>query len=534
VCVDGGDEGIACTQDSDCTGTRATCGTFVSSVTTAAHATIGDLVAASSWDFSPSVSNCTPASTDCKEIVQGNVELNSTETCNADPNDPPGIGITCGYQDLTRTLGRQDADPGTADHIFNNQVTEREVRAQDTTVWLRAGAQKEGVAGGFGTGETRFCYDPDEGRPEVVLYQFGHQDAGEWYLQAGDSWQTNFNCDQVLFSSGTCGDVGLFGLQRAAGNSSDSSCSRPGTQSGEVVKEGVVTLPSGHTVNAVLVRTVANFCVYNDCTCGNLFCGAVSEVLTDTLVFQAPKFGTVALLQSKQNAGDLTSYDLLALADIRVGHFPPVSITAGTVTDTSVDLSWNPGNDTHRIDGPNGYNVYWDTVSGSTTGGNYANSTSVSTTSTTVSGLDPGTTYHFTVTSNSTYANPSNPGVSTTYESLKYPTTVSGDPSFVYPVEVQATTACGGAYVPSSGVTGVTVTKTAGACEICWDPVHLSESCVEGYRVLGSSSAESDAGFSTVADVGLTNCWSGNPTEEYFVIVTRGSGGTGPWGHYGN
>ena len=122
----------------------------------------------------------------------------------------------------------------------------------------------------------------------------------------------------------------------------------------------------------------------------------------------------------------------------------------------------------------------------------------------------------------------------TTYESLKYPTTVSGDPSFVYPVEVQATTACGGAYVPVSAVTGLAVDKSGGGVEICWDPVHLSESCVEGYRVLGSGSFDTDAGFSTLADAGLTPCWSGNPPDTYFLVVTRGSGGTGPWEHYGN
>jgi hypothetical protein len=209
-----------------------------------------------------------------------------------------------------------------------------------------------------------------------------------------------------------------------------------------------------------------------------------------------------------------------------------VSISAGTVTEDSIQISWDPGNDTHRIDSPNGYNVYWDTVSGASTEGAYANSTTVSTTPTTISGLDPGTTYYFTVTTNTTYANPKNPGVSTTYESLRYPSTVSGDPSFVYPVEVQATTGCGDSYVPTSEVTGLTVDKDGTDIEVCWDPVHLTESCIEGFQILGAASPESETNFAPIASVGLTTCWTGDTTDGYFLAVAEGSGGTGPWGHF--
>jgi hypothetical protein len=534
VCVGGSSEGAACTEDGDCPGSGATCGAFVSSLTPEAHANIGALLAADSWDFSPSVAACTPSAIDCKEIVQGNVELSAAESCNADPNEPvPGTGITCGYQGAGRLLGRQDHDPGTPEWIPNNQVTERTESPTDATLWLRAGAQKEGVTGAFGVGETRFCYDPLAGKPPVALYRFPHQESGESYLQVGDAWSTSFSCNQVLYSTGlsndaVCGQIGTFGLQRAAGTPSHAACTHPGTQSGQVLKEGVITLPSGHTLNAIVVRTVADFCVYNDCSCGTLFCQIVAEVRTSTLVWQVPHLGTVALLLSKQEVPDLTSYDKLATADIRVGHFPPVSITAGTVTDTSVALSWNPGNQTHRIDGTNGYTVYWDTVSGSATAGAYANSMTVSGTSATIGGLSPGTTYYFTVTSKSTYANPSNPGVATTYESLKYPTTVSGDPNFAYPVEVQATTACAAGYVPETPVTGLLMGKSGGAIDICWDPVHVADPCIEGYRILGAPTPEAPNNFSTVADVGLTQCWSGNPADGYFLVVTRASGGVGP------
>ena len=117
----------------------------------------------------------------------------------------------------------------------------------------------------------------------------------------------------------------------------------------------------------------------------------------------------------------------------------------------------------------------------------------------------------------------------TTYESLLYPRQVTGDPSFVYPIEVQATTP--GACTPTTQVTGLRVSKSGGSCQICWDPV--TDPCLVGYRVLGASSPTSAAGFTTVADTGLETCWTGSPSQSYFLVVARGTGGTGPWGHYG-
>jgi hypothetical protein len=147
----------------------------------------------------------------------------------------------------------------------------------------------------------------------------------------------------------------------------------------------------------------------------------------------------------------------------------------------------------------------------------------------TISGLTPGTTYYFTVTSRSSYTDPSS-HVVTTYESALYPTQVSGDPSFVYPTEVQATTTTVPTCLPTAEVTNLTVDRTGSEITICWDPV--SDPCLVGYRVLGSASSTSDAGYSTLADTGLTTCWTGDPAPGFFLVVARGTGDTGPWGAY--
>ncbi len=130
------------------------------------------------------------------------------------------------------------------------------------------------------------------------------------------------------------------------------------------------------------------------------------------------------------------------------------------------------------------------------------------------------------MTSRSTFTDPST-SVATTYESLLYPSQVSGDPSYVYPVEVMATTTC----TPAAQVTGLTVSRDPGGIKICWNAV--TDPCLQGYDVLGSTSPTSAAGFSVIGQVGPTTCWVGNPVEAYFLVVARGVGAQGPWGHYG-
>ena len=488
-----------------------------------AYTTAGDLIAANAWDFSQNNAGT--------EIASSTVDLVGDESCNRDDSDP---GATfCGFGGAGRQLGRQDIDFDGVQPFKNNQVIEREDRAQDVTIWLRAGALKEGFDGGFGNGETRFCYD--EGRTPLPLWQLTHQDANGWYMQPGDSWEPEwadpintpfFACEQTLFNQ-ICGvDPGIL--------EPDILWAKPcenfaGTQTGEILKGGVVTLPSGHTFNALLIRTVGEFCVYSNSTCSGLF-GLLDRARTVVYLWQVPNIGTVVILQSEQTAADLTSWSKLDITDIRFGLFPPVTMTAGTATDTTLDVSWDPGLDTHRIDG---YRVYWDTDSGASTAyANFVDVPGAGNTSTTLTDLTPGTTYYITVTSLSTYANPTRPTNPTTYESLLFPTQVSGDPSNVYPVEVQASTT-GGACTPTEEIAGLTLDKATGAeVTVCW--AATSDSCVDGYRVVGAADATSDANFAPLADVGLTTCWTGDPgTANYFLVVGRGTGGEGPWGHYG-
>ncbi|HXH28010.1 MAG TPA: fibronectin type III domain-containing protein, partial [Candidatus Polarisedimenticolia bacterium] len=496
-------------------------GTTVASLTPAPNiSTISDLVALPTWDFSGDNTGVT-------EVAATTTPINAQETCNT---------AQCGYGTTGANLDRTDknfTDPANADKI--NAVLQLDRGATATTVWLRAGAQHEGKTGSFGSGESRFCYTgtfvngsgQTVARTPAPLWVMSHQDApgAPRYLQVGDAWSSApFNCEQNIFNQ-VCGVAQTFDTlySKACGT-------HTGTQSGQVLKAGVVTLPSGHTFNALVATTVADFCVYLTSGCSALF--KVDEVRTVEYLWQVPRLGTVVRLQSVQNAADTTSFTTLAETAFTFGLFPPRSITVEAVDDTSVRLSWDPGLDTHRI---SGYKVYWDTDSGGATPYAFDSESApgqvaFNGTGATVSGLTPGTTYYFTVTSLSSYTDPSTLQT-TVYESLLYPTQISGDPSFVYPVEVMATTT-GGVCVPTAEVGGLTVDYAqGGGIQICWSPV--DDPCLQGYDVLGAAAPDAAGNFAVVADAGLSTCWTGNPAESYFLVVARGSGGTGPWGAYG-
>lgn len=503
-------------------------GTTVSSLTPQAYSTMGDLIASGTWDFSTNTSGT--------EVAATTTPVNSSETCNY---------LQCGYTVPGGELERTDKSFNVPEDLVKiNDVAEKIDGPSDVTIWLRAGAQNEGVEGSFGSGESRFCYVTFGGvtRTPVPLWRFSHLDAGstDYYFIPGDVWEGGpFNCEQNIFNQ-VCGASQFADLIWSKGCTGTTGV-HTGKQTITVVKAGVVTVPSGHTFNALLVRNVADFCVYTNpfnpgCTsncCRDTFpANKVDEVRTVNYLWQVPHLGTVARLQSEQVApADLVSFSTLAETDIHFGLFPPRSITVTETAASSVSLSWDPGADTHRI---SNYKVYWDTDPGAVSP--YAfnsvgnpGQVSIAGTSATVSGLAPGVTYYFTVTSRSVFTDPSS-GVVTTYESLLYPTQVSGDPSFIYPVEVQATTLC----PATAEVTGVTVNPTGvpGEIQICWSPV--TDPCLSGYLVLGADSPVSDAGFSTLADLGLTTCWTGSPAQWYFLVIAKGTDGNGPWGHYGH
>ncbi len=489
-------------------------GTPISAMEPRAFATVGDLLNAATWDFSQNTSGV--------EVAESTAPVNAQETCNS---------TRCGYPGAGRLLGRQDTNFDIpASLVKGNQVTERQNRTSDVVYWLRAGAQKEGKTGAFGTGESRYCYD-GSGRNPVPLYIMNRFDAAknDYYFAPGDHWEGGplGTCQQTLFNQ-TCGAPNLFDILYAK------ACQDyAGKQVGDVIKTGVVTLPSGHTFNAVVQRYYAEFCVYNISGCSEIF--RVDRVRTVNYIWLVPYLGGVARIQSVQNVTkaelDNAIWSNTDETDFTFGLFPPRSITVTGSTSSTVSLSWDPGLITNRI---TNYKIYWDTDSGGSS--SYAfnsdsnpGQVSFSGTTATISGLTPGQTYFFTITSRSDFKDPST-NVVTRYESLVYPTQVFGDPDKVYPVEVIANP---GGCTPTQQVQGLTVNKVAGnQLQFCWNAV--TDSCLSGYRLIGSNSASSAAGWGTVADLNsATLCFTGNPSQTFYLVHTRGGGQDGPWGHYG-
>ncbi|HXV75637.1 MAG TPA: fibronectin type III domain-containing protein, partial [Candidatus Polarisedimenticolaceae bacterium] len=513
--------GNPCIDDGDCTaGSGDICTIPVSLLTPDAHATIGELIAAGSWDFS------------ANDFDQQRYELAATispvdaaETCSYDK---------CGFTRPGVKLGRQDknfVEPAEVD--ITTTVTEREDRTDgggqqtDVTLWLRAGVNKEGQTGSLGQGESRICY-VDDGRTEVPLWRFPHQDPSGWFWQLGDSWSSDSNlatpeldpflCENDIFVHTCPNSCGLFCPNYIAACDGYS-----GTQGSAVIGEGPVTLPSGHTFHSLLVRNVAEFCVFIGSSCAS----PVFRVRTVVYLWEVPWLGTVARLTSAQNVADYTSWTTVEETDLKFGLFPPRSLTIGAVTDESIELSWDPGLDTHRIDA---FRVYWSTIAGS-----YDPATSViqpaaSGHSAVIGGLEPATEYFFTVTAISEFTNPAT-SQTTTYESLMLPMTAPGVPQPV-PIEVSATTT-GAGCAPTTEVGGVVVDRGPGAdIEICWSSV--VDDCLDGYQILGADSPESPDDFTPVVeDTGLVNCAIVPPSRSYFLVVAKGAGGNGPWGHYG-
>jgi len=166
-------------------------GTPVSSLDPAGYANINLMIAANTWNFS---GNNTGA-----EFGATTTPITAAETCNFNH---------CGYDVPGAVLERSDKnflDPNTLYKV--NDVAETIATPTDVTVWLRAGAQNEGVPGTT-TGENRFCYTTvgTTTRTQVPLWKFSHQDmpGGEFYYQAGDSWTgAPFACEQNIFQ-GVC------------------------------------------------------------------------------------------------------------------------------------------------------------------------------------------------------------------------------------------------------------------------------------------------------------------------------------------
>lgn len=507
-----------------------------------------DLVNLATWNFSAITTGKQTATTEAPSTL--------AETCNAAGCGYAGYPVGGGLQ--APILERYDRD-FTGTLRKDNQVIQKEVRATDVTYWLRAGDQNENVPGSFGSGETRFCFTDEASKPrnEVPVWQMPHNDAGGWYTQAGDTWGSDPipspACEQSFYNCqcGSCG--GLFQTLYARGCSASSPTQNySGSQFSKVVKGGVVVLPSGHTLNALVVRNTTEFCTYTSTGCT----GILAPVRTIVYIFEAPYVGAVALLRSPQTTlyttaelsasaeTPCTNFTTLDYTNIAFGLFPPVSITAGATTNTSVSLSWNPGNDTHRIVG---YKIYWDTDPGAATP--YAfNSVSnagqvvFAGTTATISGLTPGTAYFFTVTSLSDYTDPST-SVVTRYESIKYPTTISGDPASVYPIEVTANTTGGSAPKPVPDGSFGTAMKasradaTGSTIAVTWDVATCASA--DYHLLFGDlSSVASLTVLGAACDLGTTGSatWSSVPAGSLWFDVVGDDNATveGSWGTDGH
>ena len=507
----------SCVENADCTaGLDDRCTIPISQVAIGAPATMNDILLQPSWDFSPN-----QLANSRFEIGSTTVAIGPTETCN---------DTQCGFA-TSLQMGREDknfADPLNA--FITLSATQGEDRGTDFTIWLRGGVRNEGVSGGgLGESESRFCYvGTDAGgrpRPEVPLWRFPHND-GEFYMQVGDSWGNTpvFSCENSVFNHvcpNICGalfcNIWISGCSGLPGE---------GQQASVVIDEGPITLPSGHTMDALLIRQVVDFCTYIFDDCG----GALPGVHQVIYLWVVPNLGTVARLMSEQEEISDTAFTDLQEIDIKYGVFPPVSITATGQTDTTVSISWDPGSVTHHIDG---YKVYWDTDSGDLSAYafdsvTHAGQVSIVGTTATISGLTAGTDYFITVTALADYANPT-AGVTNTFESLLYPKTTGG--SAPLPPELVAMTT-GGLCTPTTEVTGVTGDKIGSVVEFCW--AASADPCVDGYTILRAGTPESAGNYSTeVADTGLVTCHTFNSPAGFFLIQGKGTGGTGPWGHYG-
>jgi hypothetical protein len=284
-----------------------------------------------------------------------------------------------------------------------------------------------------------------------------------------------------------------------------------------------------------------------------------------------PHLGTVVLIQSDKVAADKLSFTHLAELDVKYGLFPPLSLEVDAVSDTSVDLSWDPGLITEHIDS---YRIYWDTESGGqcstgledctadypgagvncpagetccSTPGDVCDSydfDSVSdaaqvvfhtATSATVGGLDPATTYYFTVRSVSNYTDPASL-VTTSYESAQYPTRIPAVP-YDLPVEVAAVTTGGistAGAVPDGHVrpgTPLTLSRGAGeSIDLAW-----GVSCLPGdgnYGVYEGTLGNFSSHTPVTCDTAGATSFSFPPGDgnRYYLIVPTNSSFEGSYG----
>jgi len=175
------------------------------------------------------------------------------------------------------------------------------------------------------------CFDQS---PVFPLAVFGHPDPGGAYMAEGDAWQTGvFDCPPSGGIDCTCAGCGTDVLLGSNGDHS-------GRASFTVLDAGTVRLPSGHYLDALLVRIDNDFAGFAALVgCFDLF----SQDANATWYFWlAPGLGPVVQLVTAMGLRDPDAAPTVE-ALVAAGLLPPVAIAVEDAPPAGVRVLWEPG-----------------------------------------------------------------------------------------------------------------------------------------------------------------------------------------------
>ena len=388
-------------------------------LTTSGALTGSALEAQASWNFTPAGSLSGQHDT-----VGQNVPPTAAWSCYVPDSIACGFGAT-GVTSLF-----------VADTVVDGRPS-RDVAASayDATTGIvrgRATVQDEGESA-----ETRLCLGTGSDAPMVPVYVLPNVEGGtgKRFMQASDpAWQSDvFDCFAGATLGAPCKSIG--GTKATL----DADGVTEGRIRNRFVRAGVLTLPSGHVLDALLVESFTSYTA-KDASC---FFGLQASQQW-RLAWVVPHHGTILSLSSPGTVPLLTGFAVAQSTFLGYGLLPPVSIQATDVTPDSVTVSWSPGLLGAR--GITGWEVHWGAVSGKTQAPAFhSGPIPAATTSWTIQGLSAGQTLHVSVTARRSYTDPVS-NVTTLYESIKLPQFIGSDGNgdgtleTSYPPEVAVTT----------------------------------------------------------------------------------------------
>lgn len=351
------------------------------------------------------------------------------------------------------------------------------------TLWMRGAVVNEGASL-----QTVLCADPDTGRPAVPWLRFPGADVDGPFLQAGDAWSSaGWTCEPVAwFFGGACNP----GIQAEASENTE----HLGGMESEVRSSGVVILPSGHHLNAMLIYNRWSMALH-ETGCGPDF-GRVEQLIYD---FHVPKLGVVATLGTNRAWEEPEAWLGAIWSTFGHGLYPPLDTWVEENGNGWVRIAWDPGRFPEHVER---WKVYWDTDSGADSeyafdSDSFPALVTFDGYSATIQVPDCAPRY-FSVTALTTHLDEDS-GLSHEYESLKYPEQVFGDPDFAYPQEVVGRSAGDQAVTITStpdppalcGPGSITLTATPGFVEYRWSDGQTGPSVVV--------TADSDTSFGVEA-----------------------------------